>query len=119
MSRSVNITRRQRRRVLKSGAVVIQTRWVLNFREPRSGQRRQLFFDRQKEAHTRRNELITQIGTGSYSIERNRDETVRGAVDRWLADRKSKVKQNTLKGYGFGAALVVGPLLVGTPTQRA
>ena len=37
---SVNITRRDRQRKLKSGAVVSQTRWVINYREPRTGKRR-------------------------------------------------------------------------------
>ena len=58
MNCSVNITKRSRKRKLTSGAVVEQTRWVLNYREPRSGQRRQLFFEKQKDAQAKRNQIV-------------------------------------------------------------
>ena len=48
MTFTASITRRDRKRQLRSGATVIQSRWIVNFREPRSGQRKQLFFERQK-----------------------------------------------------------------------
>ena len=35
MSLIASITKRNRRRCLKSGVVVVQTRFVVNFREPR------------------------------------------------------------------------------------
>ena len=40
MALSINLTRRVRRRKLKSGAVVDQTRYVLNWRDPRTGDAR-------------------------------------------------------------------------------
>ena len=43
MAFTVNVTKRERSRKLKSGERVIQTRWVVNYKEPRTGQRRQLF----------------------------------------------------------------------------
>src|SRR4051812_34454086 len=98
MSRAVNITRRERRRVLKWGVVVAQTRWVLNFHEP-TGKRRQLFFERQRDAQSKRNEVVAQIATGSYRAHQDRDLTVRIAVERWLDDRRGKVKASTVKGY--------------------
>jgi len=63
MSNAVNLTKRDRKRKLKSGAVVIQTRWVLNYREPRTDRRKQLFYERQKDAQAKRNEIIAQIET--------------------------------------------------------
>ncbi|MCK1284096.1 site-specific integrase [Bradyrhizobium sp. 44] len=118
MSRSVNITRRERRRKLTSGAIVVQTRWVLNYREPRSGQRRQLFFERQKDAQARRNQIIAEIETSSYSEERSRAVTIREIVQRWLESREGEVKPGTLDGYRRAAANIVGPLLVGSSQQR-
>jgi integrase len=64
MSGAINITRRERRRVLKSGVVVTQTRWVLNYREPRTGRRRQLFFERQRDAQAKRAEVVTRLSPG-------------------------------------------------------
>jgi hypothetical protein len=54
MSIAISITKRERRRRLKSGEGVTQVRYVLNFRDPRSGRRKQLFFERQKEELARR-----------------------------------------------------------------
>jgi hypothetical protein len=54
---TVNVTKRERSRKLKSGERVSHTRWVVNYKEPRSGQRRQLFFEK-ADAHAKRNELL-------------------------------------------------------------
>lgn len=118
MSNSINITRRDRKRRLKSGAVVTQTRWVLNYREPRTGRRRQLFFERQKDAQTKRNEIVAQIETGSYADDRNKAVTIAEATKRWLANRRGEVKDGTLAGYRQSAAHIAGPLLICTPLQR-
>ena len=61
MTFTASITRRDRKRRLRSGAIITQSRWVLNFREPRSGQRKQLFFERQKDAIAKRDALILLI----------------------------------------------------------
>jgi integrase len=118
MSNAVNLTKRDRKRRLKSGEVVTQTRWVLNYREPRTGKRKQLFFERQKDAQAKRNEIIAQIETGSYADDRNRSVTVAEATGRWLDDRSGEVKHGTLAGYRQTASYIIGPLLVGTPLQR-
>ena len=41
MTLNINLTRRVRRRKLKDGSVVEQTRYVLNWRDPRTGEREQ------------------------------------------------------------------------------
>lgn len=118
MGSSVNITKRVRKRKLTSGDIVEQPRWVLNYREPRSGRRRQLFFDRQKDAQARRNQIIAEVETGSYSDERTRAITVREIVRRWVESRDGEVKVGTLDGYRRAAANIVGPLLVGSAQDR-
>jgi integrase len=115
---SVNITKRERKRKRKDGAIVMQTRWVLNYREPRSGRRRQLFFEKQKDAQARRNQIIAEVETGSYSEERTRAITIREIVRRWVESRGGEVKDGTLEGYRRAAANIVGPLLVGSSQQR-
>lgn len=119
MGTSVNITRRERNRKLSSGAIVTQTRWVVNYREPRTGRRRQLFFDKQKDAQVRRNQIVAEVETGTYSEDRHRNVTVREIVRRWLESRDGEVKDGTLDGYRRAAANIVGPLLLGTTRQRA
>jgi integrase len=118
MGSSANITKRERKRKLTSGAIVVQTRWVLNYREPRSGRRRQLFFDKQKDAQARRNQIIAEVETGTYSEDRARAVTIREIVRRWVESRSGEVKDGTLDGYRRAAANIVGPLLVGSAQQR-
>jgi integrase len=119
MGSSVNLTRRERKRKLKNGAIVLQTRYVVNYREPRTGRRRQLFFERQKDAQAHRNQIIADIETGTYAADRSRTVTVREIVDRWLDSREGDVKDGTLDGYRRAAANIVGPLLIGTRQERA
>jgi integrase len=91
-----------RRRKLQSGAVVKHTRYVLNYRDPTSG--RQEFFERAKDAQSRRSELLGQVASGSYVDERT-VPTIADAVEHWLADRTGKVKASTLgRPQGRGAA---------------
>ncbi|MCP1829103.1 hypothetical protein J2R76_005803 [Bradyrhizobium sp. USDA 4532] len=118
MSSSVNLTKRERKRKLTDGTVVMQTRYVLNYREPRTSKRRQLFFEKQKDAQARRNQIIAEIETGTYAGDRNRAVTVKEIVDRWLESRKGEIKDGTLDGYRRAAANIVGPLLIGTPQER-
>ncbi|RTL53988.1 MAG: site-specific integrase [Bradyrhizobiaceae bacterium] len=119
MGTSASITKRDRNRKLTDGTVVVQTRWVLNYREPRTGQRRQLFFEKQKDAQARRNQIIAQIETGAYSEAVNRTITIGNIVERWIESRTGEIKDGTLDGYRRAAANIVGPLLVGSPLERA
>ena len=50
MTIRTSITRRERTRTLTSGLTVRHSRYVLNYRDPRTGKRRQLFFRSQREA---------------------------------------------------------------------
>ncbi len=117
MQMKINLTRRVRRRKLMDGTVVRQTRYVLNYREPKSGQRRQEFFERQKDAQERRADLIGQFATGGYVDER-KAPTVAEVLDHWLDDKTAKVKASTAAGYGVVVRHIRGPILVGTAEQR-
>ncbi len=115
---AISLTKRLRRRRLKSGEVVVLTRYVLNYREPRTGMRRQLFFSRQKEAAEKQSEIQAQLHHGTYANER-KALTMAEAVARWLADREGEVKTRSMKSYRTEAKYIVGPLLIGTARQRA
>jgi len=117
MGFTASVTKRDRKRRLKSGEVVVQTRFVVNFREPRSGRRKQLFFERHKEAITMRDTLLASVATGAYSAVHT-NMTVAQAVEYWLENRKSEVKKATWDSYRQAAGYVIGPLLVGSKLER-
>ncbi len=117
MHTSVNITKRVRRRKLKSGELTIMTRWVINYREPKTGQRRQLFFERAGDAQQKRDQIITEIGTGNYSASW-KDLTVDGAMQHWLENRNAEIKAGTLEAYRYYTGYIVVPLLAGSQAER-
>ncbi|GBD47030.1 phage integrase [Methylopila sp. Yamaguchi] len=107
-----------RKRKLKSGAIVIQDRYVLNYLDPNGGRRRQEFFERKRDAEVRQRALQMQVAEGVYVDERT-VPTIGEAITHWLADREGNVKATTLKGYEVVCAVIRGPVLVGTPRERA
>ena len=117
MGFTASVTRRDRKRRLKSGTAVVQTRFVVNFCEPRTGRRKQLFFERQKEAIAMRDAIVASVATGSYS-EVHSDLTVAGTVDYWLDNRRPEVKPSTWNSYRQARGYIVGPLLVGSKLER-
>ena len=109
MTLNINLTRRVRRRKLKDGSVVEQTRYVLNWRDPRTGEREQRFFERQREAQDKRSEIIAAYERGIYSSS-SKIVTVAGAVTTWLETKRGAVRPITFATYAFQSRYVVGPL---------
>ena len=93
VSLSINLTKRLRRRKLSSGELIEQQRYVLNWRDPRTGAREQRFFEPQKEAQEKRAELVATYERGSYSAER-KTLTVADAVAAWLDGKRGVVRQH-------------------------
>jgi integrase len=114
---TASITRRDRKRRLASGAIVVQTRFVVSFREPRTGRRKQLFFERQKDAVAMRDALVASVVNGTYA-EVQTNLTVAEVVNYWLDNRRGEVKPATWESYQQAAGYIVGPLLVGTKLER-
>jgi integrase len=112
MTLNINLTRRVRRRKLKDGSVVEQARYVLNWRDPRTGEREQRFFERQRDAQERRSELIAAYDRGAYSSAR-KTVTVADAVAAWLETKRGTVRPITFATYAFQSRYVVGPLPTG------
>ena len=114
MTINISLTKRVRRRKLTSGEIVEQLRYVLNWRDPRTGSRQQRFFERQKEAQDKRAELTLAYQMGNYSVKRE-SLTVGDAVAAWLDNKRDVVRANTYGNYEFQARYVVGPM----PTTEA
>lgn len=119
MTLRANITRRSRRRKQRDGSVVIMDRWVVNYRDPRTGKRHQLFFDRKKDAEERRDGLVADYQVGTLSAPQRASLTVGEAVERWLANREGEIRRRTLGGYRASARLITGPVIRGTSKARA
>jgi integrase len=118
MSITINMTKRERKRKLQNGRSATYTRYVLNYKDPLTGQRRQEFYERQKEAQARKAELIAKVSSGSYLDEKT-VPTVGEAIDHWLADKEGKVKPNTLACYKIVVEHIRGPFLVASKRERA
>ena len=109
MTINIAITKRIRRRKLTSGEIVEQVRYVLNWRDPRTGSREQRFFERQKEAQDKRAELTLAYQMGNYSVKRE-SLTVGDAIAAWLDGKRDVVRANTFGNYELQARYVVGPM---------
>jgi integrase len=118
MTFRVSITKQARRRKLGSGHVVVQTRYFVNYYDPKTGKRKLPSFERQKDAVAFRNQLLASVETGTYAPQR-KVPTVAEAVDHWLEVKQGQVRSRTFAGYADGAKHIVGPLLSGTAKQRA
>jgi integrase len=110
MTLNINLTRRVRRRKLKDGSTVEQTRYALNWRDPRTGEREQRFFERQREAQERRSEFLAAYERGVYSSSPS-SVTVETAVAAWLETKRGVVWPITFATYQFQSRYVVGPLV--------
>lgn len=97
--------------------MVVQTRFVVNFREPRTGRRKQLFFERYKDAVTMRDALVTSVMSGTYAGTQT-NLSVADVAKYWLDNRRSEVKTATWDSYRQAAGYIVGPLLTGTKAER-
>lgn len=97
--------------------MVVQTRFVVSFREPRTGRRKQLFFERHRDAVAMRDAILASVLTGTYA-EAQTNLNVAQVVGYWLENRRGDVKQATWESYRQAAGYIVGPLLVGTKVER-
>lgn len=113
-----NITKRRQRRRMRTGEYKEYDRYVLNYRDPKTGKRVQQFYEKQKEAQAAMRDLLVAIEQGHYHDRQQEHLTVADAFDCWVNDRRSEVKNYTSKGYDYYRKYIVGPLLSGTAKQR-
>jgi integrase len=118
MSFTASITKRNRKRRLRSGREVIQTRFVVNFRDPQTRRRKQLFFSRHKDAIAMRDAMLASVATGSYTDAPASSLTVADIIEHWLENRRREVKPGTFASYKQAVHYIIGPLLLGTKWER-
>jgi integrase len=106
----INIAKRIRKRRRADGSVVEQPRYVVDFRDPMTGKRRQEFFEKRKDAEAKRGELITAMSTGRYDSPGT--ATVATAMQNWLVDREPRVKSVTFVTYERASRYVCEPVIV-------
>lgn len=111
----VAIRKRRRKRARKNGLVIIQVRYVVDYIDPISKRRKQLFYATQEEAIRARENLIAQRSQG---VRPTRDLSIKDAFDHWVTTKKSVVRTPTLAGYEKVRRYIVGPLVVGTSQER-
>jgi integrase len=117
MKVNANITKRRQKRTQRDGSLKMYERYVLNFRDPKTGRRMQRFFDKQKDAQAAMRQLYVDIDKGAFQVVKVQP-TVAQAYDYWLKDRTPEIKSVTARGYEHYRSYIVGPLLSGTKKQR-
>ena len=87
----VSITKRKRRRRTRSGAEITHTRFVVNFRDPRTGRRKQYFFERHQDAVLPSARPSCRARHAHlYLRTRPPDLTIAQAVAYWLEARRKR-----------------------------
>jgi len=114
----INIGTWQRKRVNAAGKSVKQKRYTVNYRCPDTGQKRRLSFATKLEAEEHRDALLNQYNGGKY-YNPNTNPTVLEVSQHWLENKRGQIKQQTLNGYRPLLKIITGPLLDGTPKERA
>ncbi len=107
-----------RKRKSAAGKIVIHKRHTVNFICPDTGQKRRTTFKTKAEAEGYRDALIAEVSRERY-FNPNTDPTVADAVDHWRSTKRGTVKARTFKGYEPLLRIITGPLLQGTPKERA
>lgn len=110
----LSIGRRKRRRVRSSGRVDIKMEYVIDFKDPFTKRRRQLFFHSQVAAIEARERLLEDL----KRIPNVRAMTITHAYEHWLRHRQIDVKPVTFSNYAKHRKYVVGPLFMGSPRER-
>jgi integrase len=113
----VSITKQDRKRKLLSGRTIVQTRYFVNYREPKTGERKVPSFERQKDAEAFRNKLIADIQNGTYSDPR-KAPTIAEIIDHFATLKRGQVRARTVTGYEAVYPMITGPLLAGTSAER-
>lgn len=105
----ITITKRLRKRRRADGSTIEQPRFVVDFRDPQTGKRRQQFFEKRREAEAKRAKLLIEMATGRYASPTT--ATVATAMQNWLHDRRPKVKRVTFVTYERAARYVCEPVI--------
>ncbi len=107
-----------KRAKLASGKTRKYKVYALRWRCPETGQKKQQSFKTRADAEQARDKLIAQIEGKKY-FNPSANPTISEASQHWLDNLAPRVKPQTLKGYRSILSKINGPLLQGTPRERA
>ncbi|GHB05769.1 integrase [Algimonas arctica] len=91
---------------------------TVNWWCPETGKKRRLSFRTKREAEAKQEEVLASLAGERY-FNANINPSVAEVADHWLDAKRGSVKAQTIKGYQPLLKIIVGPLLQGTPQERA
>ncbi len=91
---------------------------TISYRCPETGGKVRRSFNTRADAEAARDALLAQYTGGKY-FNPNANPTVAKAVDHWMNFKATEIKPQTFKTYGSLVKIIVGPLLQGSPQERA
>ena len=107
-----------RRRKLANGRTQRQQLHTLDWTCPETGRKRRLSFRTKADAEAKRAALLAQM-QGKRYFNPGTNPTMAEAVAHWLDIKATAIKPQTLKTYRILCRCITGPLLQGTPKERA
>ncbi|MCB1784496.1 MAG: tyrosine-type recombinase/integrase [Alphaproteobacteria bacterium] len=118
MSTRTNITKRRMRQKNRDGKVFEYDRYLLHYKDPATGKRRQRRFDTRKEAEAARNDLIKNAERMAR-CKGKKPPTLKEAVEYWLKSKKGVVAEQTHRAYTqISRDYIIGPAFDGTLEER-
>jgi integrase len=113
-----SITKRSISQKNREGKVKVYDRYILNYNDPVTGNRRIERYETRKAAEAAQNALIRQV---DELVRRKGVEppTIKDAVQYWLKSRGSSVSKFTLRSYTqITRDYIIGPVLLGSSANR-
>ena len=86
MNFRVNIGKQHHRRKQRDGSIKEYDRYVVGYTDPKTGQRTQRFFEKQKDAYNEQRSILLAYEQGLLSNHRKDSPTVAEAFDYWILD---------------------------------
>lgn len=106
------------RRVLRYGETVVLDRYVLNYKDPVTRQRKSQFFETRKEAEAEQQRLYKMVAEGQPLSPKD-SPTVAEAVEYWLKHCEGRVLPQTLISYSrIARNYISGPIIEGTKQEK-
>lgn len=107
-----------RKRTNAQGKLIKEKKWVVNFRCPETGTKRRISFPTKAKAEEYRDSLVASVAGDRY-FNPNSNPTVAEVIEHWREVKRPDIQSNTMQGYEAILKIIIGPLLQGTPRERA
>ncbi len=113
-----NITKRRIKQRNREGKVSEHDRYLLHYKDPATGNRRQKRFSTRKEAEAAQNKLIKNA-SAMKRRKNGKVPTLKEAVDYWLQTKEMSISKNTHRSYTQVAYdYILGPAVKGDIRQK-